>query len=692
MFPRRAPAPDSPLARSTPTPAAAPARGHSFLTWPKALAGGVIAFLVLALSTAGWMGLRSAGIGPMGSLLGKGELEERDPIVLAQFTSAGGDTILASALTEAFRVDFEQSPMVRLVGPSQVRDVLRRMQRDDLERMTPELAREIAEREGYKAILTGEVNQAGGGWVLSARLESVDGRVLASARETAPDSTGVLTAIDGLSKALRERIGESLRTIRGNEPLDQVTTSSIAALRKYTQSLRARDEGDPFRAIELLEQAIELDPGFAMAWRKLAAVLSTPGMDRDRRAHAATRAWELRDRLTDKERHLAGAAYYAWVQGDDDAAIREYRSVLDLDPDETTALNNLSLILGRRGEIEEAARLTGRAAAIGGSAIFAENHADFMYSLGHLDSALATLERMQETYPENGLPIFLASAMHAGDGRYAVADSLLLDQANARRDPNMLTGYLWLQSSIDAVRGRLDDAFAHVSDWERTARQFSSAEALNAAIWRADVLLDVRGDTAAALRELDSGLARYPLAEMSPLQRPYVRVAGFLLSAGERELGRTRSCASASRRFQPTSAAACASRTSEVAVMMPLLDGDLSAAESAMTEFHAESDCEICFLLRVASAHADSGNDARAIELYERYLAERWAYRVDIDALSLAQVLERVGELYERNGDLEAAARSYGRFLELWDDADAGLQPRVRAVRNRLEAIVARRG
>ena len=662
------------------------------LTWPKALLGGIAAFLVLAVSTAGYMGLRNAGVGPMGTLLGKGELSERDAIVLAQFTSGAGDDVLASALTEAFRVDFEQSPVVRLVGPQQVTDVLRRMQRDATEPLTESLAREIAEREGYKAVLTGEVNQVGAGYVLSARLLAADGRVLASARETAADSTHVLAAIDGLSKTLRERIGESLRSIRANPPLEQVTTASVEALRLYTQAQHVRDEGDALHAIELLQQAIAIDSGFAMAYRKIGAITVGPGMDSNLRVRATTRAYELRERLTQEEQHLAAAAYFSWVTGDGDAAMREYRSVLAIDPDNPAALNNLGNIYTERAQYDESARLFGRAVEVGGSAVFTQNYSQALYSLGRIDEARAVLDRADTLYPANGVIDLYEAGLESALGRYDASDSLLkAPDVLSSPDPTLVSGLHWATSANAAVRGQLREARRAGRAMERAAATYSSAEALGSVLWVAQVEYALTGDRPAALRAIEAGLQRYPLARMEPLQRPYLPLIALLMLAGEEE----RAAGFTTERTSLIPAAERGAQRAEemrLEMLARLGSGQVDDADAILMESHPITACDLCMIEPLASAHARAGNDARAIELYEAYLADRYFWRLEADALELPKVLIGAAEAYERRGDTENAARMYARFIELWQDADAELQPRVRAARERLEAIVQRRG
>src|SRR2546428_566969 len=189
-------------------------------------------------------------------------------------------------------------------------------------------------------------------------------RVLVTLRENAKDDGAIIEAVDRLSGRLRERIGESLRTIRASEPLAQVTTGSLEALQKYSQALRVNDAGETDRAVALLGEAIALDTTFAMAYRKLAVVLNNTGQAPSRIADAATNAFRHRDRLTPLERNLAAAFYY--YQADFDRAKVEsgYRSALELDPENYMALNNLALALNTQRKFTQAESLTQRGVAV----------------------------------------------------------------------------------------------------------------------------------------------------------------------------------------------------------------------------------------------------------------------------------------------------------------------------------------
>jgi serine/threonine-protein kinase len=292
--------------RTTGHATATPAGLAPWVSWRRALVGGTLAFAGLGLLAGVYTAMRLLGIGPVGTLVASGVLEEREPLILADFENRSPDSTLGPSLTEAFRVDLAQSPTVRLMDPQAVNDALRRMERPSAATLTTALAREVAERQGVKAIVTGQIDPVGRGYVLSASLLSAaDGTTLTAVRESADDENALLGAIDRLSKKVRERIGESLTTIRANPALERVTTGSLEALRKYTTALRLEENDRSEEAAPLLEEAVALDSGFAMAWRKLAVILGNTGGSATRQVAAATQAFQHRDRLPAVERALA---------------------------------------------------------------------------------------------------------------------------------------------------------------------------------------------------------------------------------------------------------------------------------------------------------------------------------------------------------------------------------------------------
>ena len=259
-------------------------RARPHVTWARTWRGGVIAAGALALSAGGFMVTRAMGVGPAASLIGRGDFAERETIVVADFRPPAGDSMLGTTVGEALRTDLAQSANLSVLTSGAVQEILARMQRTGVGAVDFALAREIAVREGARAIVDGQILRLGGSYVLSARLVSaIDGVELETFRETAPTDAELVPAVGALSRSIRERVGESLKGIRRTAPLERVTTSSLPALRKYVEGTRVlSDEGDDGRALELLEEAVAIDSTFAMAWRRIAVILNNQATQPER--------------------------------------------------------------------------------------------------------------------------------------------------------------------------------------------------------------------------------------------------------------------------------------------------------------------------------------------------------------------------------------------------------------------------
>jgi tetratricopeptide (TPR) repeat protein len=303
---------------------------------------------------AGFVAAGIFGFGPGATLMSKGRLGANTGLVLAEFDVTGADSTLSGAILEALRVDLSQSSAIHLLQGPDITDGLQRMGKPTATRMTSAVARELAQRANASAVVTGEVDTLGGGFVLTASVvDATNAQPLAQVRETAVSDKELIPTVNRLSKALREKIGESLRSIRASEPLEQVSTASLAALRLYSSANNAFEIGQFETARQLLMQATATDSSFAMAWRKLAVTYSNLGANAGMIA-ASKNAYRFRDRLPPIEKHLTEANYLSAVMHDGAAAVAAYRAVLEINPDEKTALNNIGLALNSLGQFSEA--------------------------------------------------------------------------------------------------------------------------------------------------------------------------------------------------------------------------------------------------------------------------------------------------------------------------------------------------
>jgi tetratricopeptide (TPR) repeat protein len=671
-------------------PAAKRGLGGRWFTWRNAWIGAAAAFGALALTVATWMTMRSLGIGPVGSLLAAGVLVERDPILIAAFDSPVGDTALAAVVTEAFRIDLSQSRVVALYTPQQVQQVLQRMQRPADARIDRTLAREVAAREGLKAFITGEVNALGRSFVLTATLVSAEsGDVLTAVRESAADSAALIGAIDRLSKKLRERIGESLRTIRRAEPLATATTGSLEALRKYTQGVRAYDvEGDYAKARTLLEDAVRIDTTFAMAYRKLGVVLASRGLDRERALEATRRAFELSGRLPDVERYLAIGTYHMHVTSDYQAAATAYRALLDTHPEDAAALNNLSLIYLEMQDYEAANEVLERAMALDSSSYQRFiNLSIAQHSLGRYEESERTLEAMHTLFPAN--PNYYQAAVRVAAARLDHARALELVselEASARTDALLRAGALTLRAGFAVLHGRFDEGQRLLHEAESLFPQPLRGLVGLQTVIQTEVGKAIVLGTTPDVARVDALLREVPLESLDPTQRPTLGLAHLYTLAGE--TGRARRMLEQFEREAPA-AVRSASEPFRRVVNAEILFQDGRVAQ-AITELRQTLDgrCPICGLPGLGRAFEMTGQPDSAVAAWERYVESRHLNRIDTDLLYLPLAYERLAGLYDAAGDHDRARLYYGRFIVLWEGADPVAQPRVRAARERLARLV----
>ena len=660
------------------------------LTWRRAIWGGVAGFSLLGLLVGGYFLSWSLGIGPAGSLLAAGELEEGDWIVVADFEAPADDPDLGPTLSDLLRIDFAEHPNLRVADRTEISPTLERMQTDPDAVLTADLAREVALREGMTAVLEGEVSEVGTGYVVSAVLRSAEsGESLASMRETADDAAELISAMERLSERARERAGESLRSIRAGPGLEQVTTSSLDALRRLSEATRAENRGDPQRAIELLEEAVELDPEFAMAWRKLAVVLSNVGMDGPRMREAGERAYELRDRLTEREGYHVEAFYHYVVERDREATARAYRRVLEIDPYDHIALNNLALIASSRRDYELAIELLERLIRTRPNPIVFgfSNLIEYHLATGETEEARAVLERFAEHHA--GAPQELRSRslvkFYEGDeaGARAVLEERLEDPAlppswrsRFHRDLGLL--HLW--------RGRLDEARAEFDASERAAAEVDARLRWTT---RTGALLSevMAGDPDRAVRALLDEQDDPSVRALPPEDRRYGARIWVLAMAGQ-----AAEAESVLREWEsevpPEGRTPDDENEARFWRALILLDeGRAGEAVELVKSYRSNRLCPRCrsWMMGLALREADRLEEAaREWEGAATPAEAGTGFRYPLWHL---WTIRKLAPLYEELGETERALHYYRRLVELWEDADPELQPQVEHARERIEAL-----
>ena len=659
---------------------------------PYLLAGlGVVTALALTITAS-----RRADRAPDRSLVAAGVLGPRERLLVADFENHTADSSLGVVLTHALRVDLAQSRAIRVVSPSTVRDVLGRMKRPATTPLNDSVAREIAVREGIKAVVAGDVAMVGSRYVLSAELLAAEtGEVLAAGRETADDSTQLVPTVDRLSQRIRERIGESLASIRATPPLKRVTTSSLEALRKHSLAIRAYYvEGDEPKAIALWEAAVALDSTFALAHQGLAVVLSNRTYHRARAVEEWTKAFRHRAQLTDRERHLVEGAYYLRVTGEYDKAAAAYRALLDVIPDDQTALNNLGNAYAEMHDFARAEQAYRQAIERDSANSFIPytNVLHLQIAFGRLAEAETTLARAVAKFPGNNAVESFAVGLLAARGDYAGAEAALRveREALAPAGADAFARSAIVSATLAVLQGKLREADRHLREAAAIQEERGAArEAVDVVTLAGFLDVWFRDAPERGIARVQAALAKHPLAKVHPLDRPYLPLASFFALAGEP--ARARALVAEYEAIDPV-----LRRREEPARHAAL--GAIALAErrpgDAVAEFQLadRGPCPVCALPDLGRAYDAAGMTDSAVAVFERYSRHRLTPLMNTPRYvsyeaSRPGIYKRLGELYEDRGDRQRAAQYYERFVELWKDADPELRPVLDEVRRRVARL-----
>jgi len=662
------------------------------LTWRGAIRGGGLAFMGLAVGAGLFMALRVSGVGPFATLMSAGVLKERDPLIVAEFANRTSDSTIATSITEALRIDLAQSPAVRLIGPDAIAQTLVLMQQDPSAHLTEQLAREVSERLGARAVVAGDIAPLAGGYVLSVRLVSAeDGSTLLAGRETADGAAGIIVAVEQLSRKLREGIGESLRSIRAEPPLAQVTTGSLAALKAYSEGARAADENRDVEAVRLLQQAVALDSNFAMAWRKLGVAIGHMANDREAEFAAITRAYQLRDRLPPREAGHVEAYYFNVVLSDRTRSIPAYERLITSWPDDDIALSNLSEAYGAEERFAEMEQLQRRVMALGQfDAIGLTDRLAAQIAQGKQLAADSTLALWAEKLPGNPARLRVVSDVARGRGEYeaalAAADSLArLDDPHWRA-----MGHNGAARML-ARLGRLKESDIRGGQAMGEAdRAREPLYALAVAMDQATTEILFLNQPEAAVRRIDATLAQRPLEGIRPGNRPYGRLVALYAMAGQ--LDRAQALQAEYERLVPEPLRNVEGWAAYGQGQLALARGDGPAALGQFRRARNLWWCRTCTMLEEGLAFERAGQPDSALTAYEKLSnlgALGWE-EVPRD-FTLPLAYQRLGELYEARGDKAKALDSYGRFVDLWRGADPELQPRVKEIQKRIGDLAGER-
>ena len=492
----------------------ATAEQPSFRRW-KLPVFAVVAFLLVLLAAGVYWRLHSAA-----------RLTERDTVVVADFTNTTGDPVFDDALKQALAVELEQSPFLNILSDQKVSETLRLMGRSSSDRLARDVARELCLRTGSKAMIAGSVSSLGSQYLLG--LSAVDcnsGDSIAKEQVQTPKKEDVVKALGKAASTLRGKLGESLATIQKYDtPVEQATTPSLEALQAYSLGLRTlRTQGEE-AAIPLLKRASEMDPNFAMAYARLGTEYSNLGQIA-LGSQNAKKAYELRERVSERERFYIDSHYYDYANGESENAAQVYDLWKQTYPRDVVPYANLGNIYFAIGQYEKALLQFQEALRLEPDNVNGYTNLAVTYiDMNRFDEARKLLEQARSLRLENvsllvnlyvlaffrGDVVEMQRQVAAAKGKLGIEDALTA-----------------LQSDTEAYHGHFEKARELTRLAEDTARRRGDPE--TAASYRAE----------AAIREAEVGhgaLARQDVAAaltMSANRNVRIQAALALARTGE---------------------------------------------------------------------------------------------------------------------------------------------------------------
>ena len=413
-------------------------------------------------------------------------LTDKDTIVLADFDNKTGDTVFDDTLKQGLSVQLGQSPFLALVSERRVNEILKLMGRPTGERLTPEVTTEVCQRTGSKAMLTGSIAKLGSQYVIGLKaLNCNTGDVLAEAQEQAAGKEAVLKALDNAAISLRSKLGESLSSVeKYATPVEEATTPSLEALKAYSLGVKTEYAKGETAALPFYKRAVDLDPNFARVYATMSGLYSSLN-EAQRAAENARKAYDLREKVSERERFGIEGDYYQFGTGELEKAAQIFELWQQTYPRDAVPCNQLGCISTYLGnwekaleEFREALRLEPNAGAN------YLNLGQAYMSLNRLDEAEAVYKQAQERKLENeallanryqlaflkGDAAQMAQLASAAMGKPGAEDMLLAEQADTE-------GWYGKLKNAHELTGRAMDSAQH-NDAKEAAAAYQAAAAL----------------------------------------------------------------------------------------------------------------------------------------------------------------------------------------------------------------------
>ena len=330
-------------------------------------------------------------------------LTEKDTLVLADFANTTGDPVFDGTLKQALAVDLDQSPFLRVVPPARVQKTLTFMGRSPDERLTSDLARDLCLRVGSKAMLSGSIASLGTQYILTLNaVNCQSGDSLAQQQAEASSKEQVLVALGSAASKLRGTLGESLASVQKFDvPIEQVTTASLDALKAFALGNAEFERGREMAALPFYRRSVELDPNFAWVYARMGTIYANAG-ESEPAKEFSRKAYELKDRVSEREKLYITEHYYQSVTGELDKEIETLELYERTYPSDSVPGNNLGVEYEQIGEFEKAAEAARHSRLADPNSASAHETLAYAYAaLGRPDEARQTMDQPLKQFPNS---------------------------------------------------------------------------------------------------------------------------------------------------------------------------------------------------------------------------------------------------------------------------------------------------
>jgi serine/threonine protein kinase/tetratricopeptide (TPR) repeat protein len=587
-------------------------------------------------------------------------MTERDAILVTDFVNTTADPVFDGTLKKALAVDLEQSPYLNVFPEQKVRQTLKYMGRAEDDRITSEVGREICQRNGIKALMTGSIALLGNQYVIA--LDAVNastGDSLARDQVQATSKEQVLSAVHEAATHVRRNLGESLPSIQKyDKPLSEATTSSLEALKALTVADAKHEADFELDALPNYLHAIELDPNFAMAYARIGAVYSNLGQ-MEQSEQYRQKAFELRDRASEREKLYIMSHYYgdAGQLEKGIAALEMYRQTYPRDPIPYT---NLASIYVRLGQFENAVENARQAVAIDpGSATAYANLASSYAGLNRLEEAKATIhDALQHNLKSGSLHVQLATLAWAQNDQ-ATVEKELQAAASSADSAFVVLGF---RAQMAGARGQLKAARDLTNKAMQAMQQLKLKEGTANALAQFSVLELVAGERAMATADANQVLKISTATDVEGIAAQIFALTGNApraLALADDISHRRANDTIAQFITVPVIKALVELERGDPAKAMDLLD---TAA------VYARANDGLRYARGLTYLKAEKGNEAA--QEFQKILDMQGFYGPDV-LVALAHL--GLGRAYALQNDPARARIAYQDFLGMWKDADPGL-------------------